>query len=915
MTEAEKLLATLDVNDPKLLPIPSKDDGYIIIGEDRIITVPDALKRIAVQYDIDVEAVMFECPRYFNGIDLTKLDLYVNYIRADGGPSSYHIEDVTINPENDKQIHFTWLVGGYLTEVAGNLQFIVSGSKTDESGNVVNKWNTEINSDLYIPKSIGSAEHVAALYPDIVTQLLTRLENTAVYTPSVSADGVISWTNDNEKENPEPVNIKGPKGDKGDIGLTGNGIKSIVEHFAVSSSNTKAPTSWSTTPPTMTETNKYLWNYETINYTNGSSMETNKKVVGAYGNKGNTGPQGPKGDTGKTGNQALQATRHWTMTYTQVDITATGNISDFNRTPVIGDVFTNIDGGSNTGTWQVTNVTESSVTIKLLSYTSSKGDKGDKGDTGATGPKGDKGDKGDTGATGPKGDKGDMSFTASLAMHFNLCRTGKVYTVKFPLWETSQTSSGEKLDDNEGLIRLMSTAAEHRTDDYENIPLFKTYDCNAYVTADGERVVSAIKGQDGFKDAGKNDVFVLGMSYYEKHWLEDGYWYYSRTDLPKDGYVLAEECRKKDGSDQGYAVYGKYVCGLIDGILYSSKGLIPARYCAGRTDGQSRAICYNNNIGYFKQKGTGYTGGMSCDYKYMYTSFWLTFATINSQSVAAGVTNHNFQYRTDIAEENTNRIIVTNSQAGNISIGTYVSIGDNKSTSVVDRVNWSMHNLAEDVRVIGKEAYDDTHTAIILDATFTTTATTWISSFHWRSGFSDEVKGRNGCPCQTVGELTNGRFPIVLQGIEFAVGGYEVMANAVMNIIDSAGTREVYVTNDASLLTTNITTIKEKYKKLAENIQPTKLNQWNYITHMQADLDIGMITVAKAGGANSGTASGFADGLYVDGASSGQKEFLLFAYLGGGATAGLFCLSANSGLGYAYWHVLSRLSLNGVGVN
>ena len=724
MTEAEKLLATLDVNDPKLLPIPSKDDGYIIIGEDRIITVPDALKRIAVQYDIDVEAVMFECPRYFNGIDLTKLDLYVNYIRADGGPSSYHIEDVTINPENDKQIHFTWLVGGYLTEVAGNLQFIVSGSKTDESGNVVNKWNTEINSDLYIPKSIESAEHVAALYPDIVTQLLTRLENTAVYTPSVSADGVISWTNDNEKENPEPVNIKGPKGDKG-----------------------------------------------------------------------------------------------------------------------------------------------------------------------------------------------DMSFTASLAMHFNLCRTGKVYTVKFPLWETSQTSSGEKLDDNEGLIRLMSTAAEHRTDDYENIPLFKTYDCNAYVTADGERVVSAIKGQDGFKDTGKNDVFVLGMSYYEKHWLEDGYWYYSRTDLPKDGYVLAEECRKKDGSDQGYAVYGKYVCGLIDGILYSSKGLIPARYCAGRTDGQSRAICYNNNIGYFKQKGTGYTGGMSCDYKYMYTSFWLTFATINSQSVAAGVTNHNFQYRTDIAEENTNRIIVTNSQAGNISIGTYVSIGDNKSTSVVDRVNWSMHNLAEDVRVIGKEAYDDTHTAIILDATFTTTATTWISSFHWRSGFSDEVKGRNGCPCQTVGELTNGRFPIVLQGIEFAVGGYEVMANAVMNIIDSAGTREVYVTNDASLLTTNITTIKEKYKKLAENIQPTKLNQWNYITHMQADLDIGMITVAKAGGANSGTASGFADGLYVDGASSGQKEFLLFACLWHGAAAGLFCLGADFGLGISSWAILSRLSLNGVGVN
>lgn len=212
MTEAEKLLATLDVNDPKLLPIPSKDDGYFIIGEDRVITVPDGLKRIAVQYDVEVEAVMFECPRYFNGIDLTKLDMYVNYMRADGAMSSYHIEDVTVDPENDKQIHFTWLIGGYLAEVAGDLQFIISGSKTDESGNVVNKWNTEINTELRVSNGMQSAEHVVSLYPDIVTQLLTRLENTAVYTPSVSSDGIISWTNDNGKENPEPVNIKGPKG-------------------------------------------------------------------------------------------------------------------------------------------------------------------------------------------------------------------------------------------------------------------------------------------------------------------------------------------------------------------------------------------------------------------------------------------------------------------------------------------------------------------------------------------------------------------------------------------------------------------------------------------------------------------------------------------------------------------------------
>lgn len=48
-----------------------------------------------------------------------------------------------------------------------------------------------------------------------------------VFTPSVSTEGVISWTNDGSLDNPTPINIKGPKGDTGDrgpqgpIGLTG----------------------------------------------------------------------------------------------------------------------------------------------------------------------------------------------------------------------------------------------------------------------------------------------------------------------------------------------------------------------------------------------------------------------------------------------------------------------------------------------------------------------------------------------------------------------------------------------------------------------------------------------------------------------------------------------------------------------
>jgi hypothetical protein len=43
----------------------------------------------------------------------------------------------------------------------------------------------------------------------------------AVYTPSVDAEGNISWTNNGELENPATVNIRGPQGNAGADGKDG----------------------------------------------------------------------------------------------------------------------------------------------------------------------------------------------------------------------------------------------------------------------------------------------------------------------------------------------------------------------------------------------------------------------------------------------------------------------------------------------------------------------------------------------------------------------------------------------------------------------------------------------------------------------------------------------------------------------
>lgn len=100
----------------------------------------------------------------------------------------------------------------------------------------------------------------------------------------------VSYTNGKEMKT-TPC-IIGVFGSDGINGVDGNGIKSITEYYQVSSSNTTPPISWVTNVPILTPVSKYLWNYEKIEFTNGTSEETKKRVIGVYGDKGENGLDG-----------------------------------------------------------------------------------------------------------------------------------------------------------------------------------------------------------------------------------------------------------------------------------------------------------------------------------------------------------------------------------------------------------------------------------------------------------------------------------------------------------------------------------------------------------------------------------------------------------------------------------------------
>ena len=498
-----------------------------------------------------------------------------------------------------------------------------------------------------------------------------------------------------------------------------------------------------------------------------------------------------------------------------------------------------------------------------------------------------------------------------ISNYYALTPDDKVYTVRFPLWNTSNTCNGEKLDDNIGKYITPATDTTREVNNYG--PAWESVDCNAVVDTNGVRHITALKGMDGFSDTGKVDVFCLFRTYWQKIWIENGYIYFSRTFVPKDGYTIVPQAINKDGTYNSWFVIGKYVVGDIDGKLYSSKGLIPAHYISGPqgeeevSDGVSYAGCIN----LMRAKGSNYySAGLMSDYMHILTSFYIQFATKNTQTILGGNTNNNYQYAVSVAEPNVNRVILTTAQAANIDLNTYVSVGDRGTNTNNDRYYGYMHNLAYNVKVIGKEVIDSSHTALILDHTpITTTSTTYVSTMHERSGFSDYILGRTG----SIGSNTNCKHGFVYNGIEISVGGYEVAGNAIANIKDSTGTREVYFTNDVTKLTTNFTTIQSNFTKSNFEMVPTRFNTWNYITEYGFDQEYGIAVPTETGVSGAGSNVGYADGFYVDAATSGQRELLWLGHMSNGTLAGLSCLYANNSLSNAVWSILARLSINGVG--
>lgn len=356
MSYADELLNSLSEDGVMALTADSSTEPHIIIDSNRKISVPDELKRIAVQYDHNVETVTFDCPRYWDEHDMSQMRIYINYKCPSGSLGCYIVDSVIIDETDDTIMHFDWTVSRNATLKDGSLSFLVCIRKTDaETGEEVNHWNSELNTEMYISKGLECDEITEEFYPDIITQLLLRMDSVeAVFAPTVE----ITEIEGGHHLKMVDVNgtyefdvMDGSKGDKGDA-----------------------------------------FTYSDF---------TAEQLAGLKGEKGDTGETGPQGEQGPKGDtgSGFKVLGYYATVNALSSAVAAPNIGDAYGVGVSNPydiyIYDAVNGWVNNGPLQ-----------------GAKGEKGDKGDAFAYSDftaeqlAALKGDKGDTGAQGPQGPAG-----------------------------------------------------------------------------------------------------------------------------------------------------------------------------------------------------------------------------------------------------------------------------------------------------------------------------------------------------------------------------------------------------------------------------------------------------------------------------------------------------------------------------
>ena len=478
----------------------------------------------------------------------------------------------------------------------------------------------------------------------------------------------------------------------------------------------------------------------------------------------------------------------------------------------------------------------------------------------------------------------------------------QTYTSQFYRYNTSNSSLGTKMADNEGLVCTPSTIATAGQDDYADLPLFACFDVNYTIDANSlDPVIHAIKGVYGAFTAQPVDSFVgvMQMTGYVRRSGDETTKTVEYKAQYAEGFMpLPEAVRASDNGVRGFVIHAKYAAGYdANGLLSSVSGVQPATYRPGSAG--SVSISHDGQIALWRARGNQYAGSSMCDGAFMQLMLEIKYANLGSNAIMKGCQAYSTSYAAAVSESGVNRIVLTASQAAYYIVGSRVSLGT--GTDRAKATCYDVHDIAtvasiEDVTIDGT-AYK----AVVLatEAFFNTEAgVTYITPQPWLTGSTDSVQGNDGSPYSN----TNGKEPFKIQGIEVLLGMYEVYAD-----ITTYEDAEVGYTVYADRKAAEIVKGKAGANAVTLGIIPKEeAAAWKYNAELNWDAnnqESYMIPTQF----NGTSTTGYRSASYRDAlATVGWREWLAFGHLSPGGRCGLACASLGSALGDASWVLGAR---------
>lgn len=153
---------------------------HIVISRDKSVYVPEIIRKSIVYRDHNVECLTFDCPRYWSGIDISELNIYVNYIaegqkKKEEDPGSFLCENVVVDEDDTDIFHFDWIITSNASEFPDKLIFLVCAKSVDAEGNEDVHWNSRLCTSLEVQEGMEASDSIVKKYPDVIESILSKL--------------------------------------------------------------------------------------------------------------------------------------------------------------------------------------------------------------------------------------------------------------------------------------------------------------------------------------------------------------------------------------------------------------------------------------------------------------------------------------------------------------------------------------------------------------------------------------------------------------------------------------------------------------------------------------------------------------------------------------------------------------------